>query len=471
MHLTRTQKILIGIVATGAVAIAGIGFAGSYHAVTALAVQKGFGSFAQFFTLGIDIGIGIFLALDLLLTWLRMPYPLLRHGAWLLTAATISFNAAAAWPDPLGVGMHAVIPVLFVIAVEAARHATGRIADITADKHIESPPLTRWLLNPPGTFVLWRRQRMWGIRSWDEVVSLEQERRIYRAQLRKEFGWNWRGKASADQLLVLRLSADGMSIQEAIDRPHREAQKHAAAEAKRQAELRAQAEAEAEAKHEAELRQAEVEAKRRAEVAEAEAAEAEAKRRTEVAAEAARLEVEAKRRAESEAARILVAETEAKLATIARSEEIARTEADLKRRQQQAEATRIQQEQQRQADEARAAEVRKAREEKARTEARRLAAEATTRSTSTSGSTSGSDSDTGTSTSGSAPRSIAPQRGKRQAEVEAVLARIVEAGDPKSVSLEDVMTDFDLKQTTAYDRLKTAQDLYAEAQNPKSKTA
>jgi hypothetical protein len=42
--------------------------------------------------------------------------------------------------------MHAVIPILFVVCVEAARHAIGRIADITADTHMEGVRLTRWLL-------------------------------------------------------------------------------------------------------------------------------------------------------------------------------------------------------------------------------------------------------------------------------------------------------------------------------------
>ncbi|MBL1121244.1 DUF2637 domain-containing protein, partial [Streptomyces sp. 110] len=83
--------------------------------------------------------------LDLLLTWIRIPFPLLRQTAWLLTAATIAFNGAAAWPDPIGVGMHGVIPILFVVSVEAARHAVGRIADITADRHMESVRIARWL--------------------------------------------------------------------------------------------------------------------------------------------------------------------------------------------------------------------------------------------------------------------------------------------------------------------------------------
>jgi hypothetical protein len=82
--------------------------------------------------------------------------------------------------------MHGTIPVLFVIAVEAARHAIGRIADITADKHMEGPNASRWLLNPVGTFILWRRQRLWAIRQWDTVLELERERRIYIGQLRKD---------------------------------------------------------------------------------------------------------------------------------------------------------------------------------------------------------------------------------------------------------------------------------------------
>ncbi|CAM5266344.1 hypothetical protein STANM309S_01417 [Streptomyces tanashiensis] len=165
MQLTRTHRILIGLVIGGALIIAGIGFAGSYAAVRELALQKGFGTFSYFFPIGIDAGICVLLALDLLLTWLRIPFPLLRQTAWVLTAATIAFNGAAAWPDPLGVGMHAVIPVLFVVAVEAARHAVGRIADITADKHMEGVRITRWLLSPVPTFRLWRRMKLWELRS------------------------------------------------------------------------------------------------------------------------------------------------------------------------------------------------------------------------------------------------------------------------------------------------------------------
>ncbi|MDX2843663.1 DUF2637 domain-containing protein [Streptomyces ipomoeae] len=212
--LTRVHGVLIGVVSFGAVVIAGIGFAGSYAAVRKLAAQKGFGDFAYWFPIGIDAGIVVLLALDLLLTWIRIPFPLLRQTAWLLTAATIAFNAASAWPDPLGTGMHAVIPVLFVVAVEAARHAVGRIADITADKHMEGVRITRWLLSPLPTFKLWRRMKLWEVRSYERAVQLEQDRLIYQARLHARFGRAWRRKAPVEALMPLRLARYGVPLRD-----------------------------------------------------------------------------------------------------------------------------------------------------------------------------------------------------------------------------------------------------------------
>ncbi|MEU6284618.1 DUF2637 domain-containing protein [Streptomyces sp. NPDC047028] len=214
LQLTRLHRVLIGVVVSGAMIIAGIGFAGSYAAVRELAIQKGFGNFSYVFPVGIDAGICVLLALDLLLTWIRIPFPLLRQTAWLLTAATIAFNGAAAWPDPLGVGMHAVIPILFVVSVEAARHAIGRIADITADKHMEGVRLTRWLLSPVPTFLLWRRMKLWELRSYDQVIKLEQERLVYQARLRSRFGRSWRRKAPVESLMPLRLARYGVPLAE-----------------------------------------------------------------------------------------------------------------------------------------------------------------------------------------------------------------------------------------------------------------
>ncbi|MFI8086148.1 DUF2637 domain-containing protein [Kitasatospora sp. NPDC086009] len=214
--LTKAHRSLLGLVAAGACLISGIGFAGSYNAVRELASEKGFGAFSYAFPIGVDAGIVVLLALDLVLTWLRIPFPLLRQTAWLLTVATIAFNAAASWGDPLGMGMHAVIPVLFVVVVEASRHAVGRIAAITADRHMESVRLMRWLLSPVPTFRLWRRMKLWELRSYDEVVRLEQNRLVYRAQLRFRYGRGWRRSAPIQALLPLKLAKYGVPLDPAL---------------------------------------------------------------------------------------------------------------------------------------------------------------------------------------------------------------------------------------------------------------
>jgi hypothetical protein len=210
--VTDLQRRLIIAVATGAAVIAAIGFVGSYAAVAKLATAKGFGAFAHAFPIGIDAGILVLLALDLLLTWLRMPLAMLRHTAWLLTTATIAFNAAAAWPDPIGTGMHAVIPVLFVVVVDAARHAIGRTADITAGRHMDSVRMARWFLDPISTFRLWRRMKLWELRSYDQVIKLEQSRLVERARLRARYGRRWRSKAPVSAVMALRLTRYGRAL-------------------------------------------------------------------------------------------------------------------------------------------------------------------------------------------------------------------------------------------------------------------
>ncbi|MGY5137559.1 DUF2637 domain-containing protein, partial [Streptomyces nigrescens] len=127
LKLTRTHRILIGVVVAGAVVIAGIGFAGSYAAVRELAVKKGFGDFAYFFPIGIDAGICVLLALDLLLTWIRMPFPPLRQAAWLLTVAAGALKAPGATPTR-GLGSPSRKPGGLGVAVVAAPPPRGRMA-------------------------------------------------------------------------------------------------------------------------------------------------------------------------------------------------------------------------------------------------------------------------------------------------------------------------------------------------------
>jgi hypothetical protein len=205
-QLNGGQRALALIVVAGTVAISLIGFVGSYDAVLRLAQRNGFGWFSYLLPIGIDVGITVFLALDLLLTWMRIPLPLLRQLAWLLTGATIVFNAASAWPHPLASGMHGVVPLLFVAAIEAARHTVGRIAQIEADRLFERTRLGRWVFAPVATLRLFRRRVLWELRSYEEALEHERRRLVYRARLRAAYGRMWRHRAPVDLILLLKLA-------------------------------------------------------------------------------------------------------------------------------------------------------------------------------------------------------------------------------------------------------------------------
>lgn len=464
-QLTKAQKWLVGTVAGGVATIATIGFAGSYNAVTNLALRKGFGAFAYAFPAGIDSGIGAFLALDLLLTWLRMPYPLLRQAAWALTAATIAFNASASWGDPLAVGMHATIPILFVVAIEAARHAIGRIADIVADRHIESPPWQRWILSPAGTFVIWRRQRVWQIPSYLQVIEQQRELRVFRAQLRKDHGRGWRRSAPADKLLVFQLARFGISVSDALAMPEAEAEAQRKAEAERAAEARRNAESEAEAlRVEESKRLAEAEARR---VAEAEteaklAAVARGRRIAEAEAEAELAAHEQQRlntEAEAEASRRRIAEEQRKAEAEA---ELARQQQAAEARQQAAEAEmrrmRVAEEMARRASESEAEALRLAQERlrvhevAVRKESERRALEAETR-TARPAANPKPETETG---GPKRPAELGSRRARIEAEVEVVL-ELMKAEGYDAVGQQRVIDELKLKPTTAYDRLLKAQ--------------
>lgn len=55
-------------------------------------------------------------------------------------------------------------------------------------------------------------------------------------------------------------------------------------------------------------------------------------------------------------------------------------------------------------------------------------------------------------------------RSRREADIDTVYDLIKQLGDPKAVSLEDVMEHLDLKQTTAFDRLDAARKRWADTQ-------
>ncbi|WP_225629372.1 DUF2637 domain-containing protein [Streptomyces werraensis] len=293
-----TRCITVLAVVGGAV-LAGIGFAGSYKALQGLAEAKGFGQFSHVFPIGLDAGILVLLAMDLLLIRRRTPWPILRLTAHTFTVGTVVFNASSGdkpiGEDLVGAGMHAVIPLMFIVAVEAARKLVLKVTALEDGQHTDGVPFHRWLLAPGPTFGLWRRMKLWAVATYREAVELDKELRVYRVMLEREYGSV--RKAPSDALLPLTMARYGLTVAEALALPL-------------EAEKRAQAlrEAEEDARAAEEARKAERAAL--AEVARLKAAGTVQAARTEVQASTSRAEVVAA--AEVAAAqRAATAETEA----------------------------------------------------------------------------------------------------------------------------------------------------------------
>lgn len=221
----RTMRLLAAVAGVGGLVLAGIGFTGSYNTLRHLAESKGFGTFSYAFPVGIDAGILVLLALDLYMMRKRMPWPILRWTAHGLTVATVVFNASAAGPvtrDPLAASMHGVIPVLFVISVEAGRHYIGRMADLLAgETPLGSVPVTRWFLAPLSTPRLARRMRLYSL-PYKEVAAQHQQLRIYREGLRQKYDGaegGWRKAATPDERLPFKLAPFGFSVERALGVP------------------------------------------------------------------------------------------------------------------------------------------------------------------------------------------------------------------------------------------------------------
>lgn len=88
----------------------------------------------------------------------------------------------------------------------------GRIADITADRHMEGVRIIRWLLSPVPTFKLWRRLKLWELRSYEQAVGMEQNRLMHQARLQARYGRAWRRKAPVEALTPLRSARTGVPL-------------------------------------------------------------------------------------------------------------------------------------------------------------------------------------------------------------------------------------------------------------------
>ncbi|MBC2879788.1 MULTISPECIES: DUF2637 domain-containing protein [Streptomyces] len=220
--LDRIMGRVLRVAAVAMTVVGVIGFAASYSTLQGFAQRNGFGEIlSKAFPIGVDGAILGFLALDLVKTWRRTPWPVLRLGAHLMTLCTIAFNASAGGAvldDPVRAAAHAVMPVLFIIGVEAIRHDLLHAAREADGTLIEGVPLHRWMLAPWQAWTMYRRMRLAGIPSYREMQQRDKDLEGYRVWLLQQHDGDL-GRASETELLPMTMAPHGYTVAEALALP------------------------------------------------------------------------------------------------------------------------------------------------------------------------------------------------------------------------------------------------------------
>jgi hypothetical protein len=348
--------ILSALAAVGGIMVGIIGFAMSYTTLSTVALTWGFTpGLAPWFPVGVDASIVAFLALDLYLVRKGTGWPVLRLAAHGMTAATIWFNASSqgkVLADPVKSAAHGVMPLLFVIGVEAARRLLIHKARLEAGAESDRIPLSRWLLAPITTARLFRRMKLHDISSYPEMVTRQQELIGYKQWLKRKHGGDL-SKASDDELLPMTMAPYGYTVAQALalpDQQQREAEARAEEAERRRLEAETRRQQAADRAEADRLRsQGDLEAVRATVAGETEQARARARAVATAAERAAELEAEALESAEAaeakaRAARADQAAAEARKAaaeTDAAAAETERAAAETRRRTAEEDAARV----------------------------------------------------------------------------------------------------------------------------------
>ncbi|MFK0113968.1 DUF2637 domain-containing protein [Streptomyces sp. NPDC091217] len=227
-EVSRKVKIWLGIASIlGACVIGAIGFYLSFgNLSTAGSTRFGFSvDDSPFFAIGVDAAIVTCLALDLFMATIRTSWPLLRVIAHVMTLASVYFNAAANGAVLAHVDKafaHGLMPVLFVIGVEAGRRILVHQAALPADHDVI--PGHRWVLSLRQTWRIFKVMKLWEI-TYSEAMARQRERVIfnawneYKAELKKANLTE--GSEEALARLPKKLEPFGLTVDEALALPDR----------------------------------------------------------------------------------------------------------------------------------------------------------------------------------------------------------------------------------------------------------
>lgn len=203
--LKRWQSVTAAvIVAAFALGLAAYAAAADYATVSGQAAKYHV-ALAGLNPLGLLGGLFGITIIDIALTWIGKPIWWLREFARVFAVGVVLANGSAGWPSPVGTGLRIAAPALFVIITEAARHVLlHRDEGERKRKREERIPRIRWVLDFAGTFALWRRMRLWDVRSYRDAVDTELSRLVAIEQLAAKYPAGWQHTAPADLVFMLR---------------------------------------------------------------------------------------------------------------------------------------------------------------------------------------------------------------------------------------------------------------------------
>jgi hypothetical protein len=188
-------------VAVGALGL--VGFVVSFSRVQEGVVPY-FGGLAWTVPLGIDLGIAVFTGLDLLMTYSGMRTRWLRLVPWSLVTATVYLNTVGE-PTTQGKVAHAVLPLLWVIAVEAGAHVVRHRAGLAGKgDQMDRVRGSRWILAPMSTATMRRRMILTEETSYPSAITRDLDSRVVKARWRDEYGFWWRLRVPREQRVLYR---------------------------------------------------------------------------------------------------------------------------------------------------------------------------------------------------------------------------------------------------------------------------
>ncbi|GAA1954673.1 DUF2637 domain-containing protein [Catenulispora subtropica] len=208
MAIEGPLKKVVNAVSAAVGALGLLGFVNSFHRVDATA-QPSFHGLAWTVPTGIDLGIFVFSALDIVLAILDMRIVWLRLVPWALTAVTIQLNIAdqtgqlpLSGFDKLA---HGVLPAMWALSVEVGAHVVRKRARLTSTTRMDRVRISRWLLAPLPTLGLWRRMVLWEEKSYPAALLREKTRVLARTDLADRYGRWWRFTAPRRERALYRL--------------------------------------------------------------------------------------------------------------------------------------------------------------------------------------------------------------------------------------------------------------------------